>query len=106
MKTTIHWNGPPGQGQSASVDHPRELIHFGHPAPPRQRAADWAQTLTQFQALCSANDFAQALAFMHGEYCFVTIDDVPESARASFKTFVRTKLKGHLPGCLVGTGWT
>jgi hypothetical protein len=103
MSTTITWNG-----QSATVNHPRELLHFGYPTPPRQPIASWATTLARFEALCNSGQFKEALGWLYSEYVYVTIADVPTDARAPFKAWVRANLRGGLPVYLEGptTEWS
>jgi hypothetical protein len=92
MATTITWGGR--GGQSATVEHPRELpMKMQHPKPPRQALASWAGTLAHFEALCNADQFAQALEWLSSEYVYATTSEVPAEKLAAFKAYVQANLR-------------
>jgi hypothetical protein len=86
MSTTITYGG-----QSATFDHPRELHFRGPPDPPRQPIASWAATLAHFEALCNADQFEEALRWLHAEHVIATTADVPSGKLAAFKAYVASR---------------
>jgi hypothetical protein len=105
MTTTITWgtaadtNGVPRPGgQTAVVNHPRELLTWGHPKPPRQPIASWAGTLANFQAACTAGDYRGALTVLASEYVIARTSDVPGGALAALKTWMRANVPGAQAG--------
>ncbi|MGC4091375.1 MAG: hypothetical protein QM756_26555 [Polyangiaceae bacterium] len=92
MATNIWWGGPPGQGQCARVEHPRELrARIANPMPPKQPAADWSTTLTRFQDLCTASDFAGALDWLNAEYCYIRVADVPGGSLTALRAYIQQR---------------
>lgn len=98
MSTTITYGS-----QVAVIEHPRDLRGRGWPIPPMQPVANWATTLAQFEALCTASRFREAIEWLATEYCLAGITDVPSGARAAFKAWMQANVKTK-PECLTGAG--
>lgn len=108
MPTTINYGGgtdvggaPRGGHQTVVIEHPRDLEGRGYPIPPRQPIANWAATLAQFEAMCTASQFREAVAWADSEYVVAGISDVPSGARTAFKAWFQANMRAK-PDCLSG----
>src|SRR4051812_43049485 len=114
MSVTIYWGGAqhygcplPSGGQTATINHPKELRHWGHPRPPLQPIADWPSLLSEFQAMMNAGKFEAVLSYPIDNYLSITTADIPGGALAGLKLWIQNNCVS-IPGTLVGltTDWT
>jgi hypothetical protein len=85
------YNGVPVGAQTVTFQHPREIpMKSPNPIPPLQPIANWAGSLTAFQAMCTNGQFEDAIKWLRSEYVYATVSDVPSpEALAAFRDWIR-----------------